>query len=133
LDTTNIIRNIASPATLISVVTRALSKSGSARGRGPSQSFFARSSAAQARLAEQYLALITQAVAEPTQPIGALEILSPRERQQVLVAFNAGDLAAADRASIHELLRRRSRWRAMTRRMARAWWRMSCRSSTADS
>ncbi|MEZ4868986.1 MAG: amino acid adenylation domain-containing protein [Caldilineaceae bacterium] len=47
------------------------------------------SEAAISRMAEEYQTLLADALTRPDAPIGALTVVGPTERQQVLVAFNA--------------------------------------------
>jgi amino acid adenylation domain-containing protein len=55
------------------------------------------------RLAGQYQALLASAVAQPAAPIGALNLLTSAERQQLLVEFNRSGRVEARPYCIHHL------------------------------
>jgi amino acid adenylation domain-containing protein len=56
------------------------------------------------RLAEQYHTLVRSAVCRPQAAIGDLDVLSPNQRQQLLVGFNQTDRPYTSHQCVHQLL-----------------------------
>jgi len=59
------------------------------------------------RLGEQFQTLLIRMADDPQIPIGAIEVLSEREREQLLLSFNETSVPLARQECIHQIIERR--------------------------